>query len=58
MKMKNYFKIKLAILGFVLSTVIGCVDLTENPDFINPNTFYKSATELELGVNAISELHV
>ncbi len=51
--MKNYFKIKLAILGFVLSTVIGCVDLTENPDFINPNTFYKSATELELGVNAI-----
>ncbi len=32
---------------------LGCSDLQENPDFINPNTFYKSAAELGMGVNAV-----
>ncbi|WP_089678725.1 RagB/SusD family nutrient uptake outer membrane protein [Catalinimonas alkaloidigena] len=40
-------------LVLALGLSLGCSDLEETPDFINPNTFYSSATELELGVNAI-----
>jgi starch-binding outer membrane protein, SusD/RagB family len=55
--MKKYFKIKyinwpLAMI-FTCVLLLGCSDLEETPDYINPNTFYKSATELQLGVNAI-----
>ncbi len=49
---KKYSKWPLAtVLTFGL--LLGCSDLEETPDYINPNTFYKSATELQLGVNAI-----
>ena len=37
----------------LLTVVLGCSDLNETPDYINPDTFYKSANELQLGVNAI-----
>lgn len=50
--MKN-FKIRLTLLFFTLTSIFSCMDLKEKPDFINPDTFYKSTTELELGVNAI-----
>ncbi len=55
--MKKYFKTKysnwsLAMI-FTFALLLGCSDLEETPDYINPNTFYKSATELQLGVNAI-----
>src|SRR3990170_8530262 len=40
-------------LVILLAIVPGCSDLNETPDYINPDTFYKSATELQLGVNAI-----
>ncbi|WP_421828006.1 RagB/SusD family nutrient uptake outer membrane protein [Larkinella sp.] len=46
-------KVKSLLMLSVLATGLGCSDLKENPDFINPDTFYKSATELELGVNGI-----
>jgi len=45
--------IKYALLLPIAVLGIGCSDLKENPDFINPNTFYKSARELETGVNAV-----
>jgi starch-binding outer membrane protein, SusD/RagB family len=41
------------VITLLLVVGLGCADLNENPDYINPNTFYKSATELKLGVNAI-----
>ncbi|MGC3947557.1 MAG: RagB/SusD family nutrient uptake outer membrane protein [Chryseolinea sp.] len=37
----------------LLLVAMSCSDLEETPDYINPNTFYKSANELKLGVNAI-----
>lgn len=40
-------------LVILFAIVFGCSDLNETPDYINPNTFYKSANELQLGVNAI-----
>ncbi|GAB3896883.1 RagB/SusD family nutrient uptake outer membrane protein [Larkinella knui] len=46
-------RIKALLLVSVLATGVGCSDLKETPDFINPDTFYKSATELQLGVNGI-----
>ena len=42
-----------AMLIFILALQFGCSDLNETPDYINPNTFYKSSVELQLGVNAI-----
>lgn len=50
--MKN-LKIRLTILVVTLTMSFSCMDLKETPDFINPNSFYKSTIELELGVNAI-----
>jgi len=41
------------LLTALLVTSLSCSDLKETPDFINPDTFYKSATELQLGVNGI-----
>src|SRR5687767_4220334 len=41
------------MMAVILGLLLGCSDLEETPDYINPNTFYKSATELQLGVNAI-----
>jgi len=46
-------RIKYLLMLSMLATGIGCSDLKETPDFINPDTFYKSATELQLGVNGI-----
>lgn len=46
-------KVKSLMLVSILATGVGCSDLKETPDFINPDTFYKSATELQLGVNGI-----
>jgi hypothetical protein len=46
-KAKTLFTIALMVAG------AGCSDLKEKPDFINPDTFYKSAAELALGVNAV-----
>jgi starch-binding outer membrane protein, SusD/RagB family len=43
----------LAVLVLAMSLQLGCSDLNETPDYINPDTFYKSSTELQLGVNAI-----
>lgn len=41
------------LIILVIGMIVGCSDLEETPDYINPDTFYKSAKELELGVNAI-----
>jgi hypothetical protein len=46
-------KVKSVLMLSVLATGLGCSDLKEKPDFINPDTFYKSATELQLGVNGV-----
>lgn len=53
MKKSLLYKTRLACLSAMLFTLAGCSDLEEKPDFINPDTFYKSASELTLGVNAI-----
>ncbi|WP_439584051.1 RagB/SusD family nutrient uptake outer membrane protein [Dyadobacter bucti] len=45
--------IKALVSLAVIAAFLGCADLQEKPDFINPDTFYKSATELQLGVNGI-----
>jgi starch-binding outer membrane protein, SusD/RagB family len=41
------------VITLLLIMAMGCADLNETPDYINPNTFYKSANELKLGVNAV-----
>lgn len=41
------------LITAMLVLTVGCSDLEETPDYINPDTFYTSANELELGVNAI-----
>ncbi|QHT65509.1 RagB/SusD family nutrient uptake outer membrane protein [Rhodocytophaga rosea] len=53
--MKNIIKSKIKSLLMVPIAIVGlsCSDLEEKPDFINPGTFYKSARELQTGVNAI-----
>jgi hypothetical protein len=53
--MKNllFRNARLTCLIIAMLTIAGCSDLKEKPDFINPETFYKSATELQLGVNAV-----
>ncbi|MCE7062935.1 RagB/SusD family nutrient uptake outer membrane protein [Dyadobacter sp. CY343] len=53
--MKNILLHKSRAFFLILSllSVAGCSDLKEKPDFINPDTFYKSANELKLGVNAV-----
>ncbi len=52
--MKKYIfsKLSVSIIAGTMA-VMSCSDLTEKPDFINPSSFYASATELELGVNAV-----
>jgi starch-binding outer membrane protein, SusD/RagB family len=40
-------------LLLVLFLGAGCSDLNETPDFVSPDNFYKNASELRLGVNAI-----
>jgi hypothetical protein len=50
---KRTYKSWPVVMLLILVLQFGCSDLNETPDYINPNTFYKSATELELGVNAI-----
>lgn len=52
----TYYKssrIKYLATLALMATGIGCSNLKETPDFINPDTFYKSASELQLGVNGI-----
>lgn len=53
--MKNIalYKTRIAGLAAFLFVLAGCSDLKEKPDFINPDTFYKSASELTLGLNAV-----
>ena len=46
-KIKYLLVVPVAVLG------LGCSDLEEKPDFINPGSFYKSARELQTGVNAV-----
>ncbi len=46
-------RITYPFLVALMAAGVGCSDLKENPDFINPDTFYKSATELQLGVNGV-----
>jgi len=46
-KFLPWFAVPLLALG------MSCTDLDETPDYISPDTFYKSANELKLGVNAI-----
>lgn len=41
------------IMSSLLLVGMSCSDLNETPDYIGPNSFYKSANELKLGVNAI-----
>lgn len=41
------------LLTLTLVLMAGCSDLEETPDYINPNSFYASANELKLGVNAV-----
>lgn len=52
--MKNVLLyIKYTFAAALMVVGAGCSDLKEKPDFINPDTFYKSAAELALGVNAV-----
>jgi starch-binding outer membrane protein, SusD/RagB family len=54
MKMIHHIKkspVWLVTIMLVLS--VGCSDLEETPDYINPDSFYKTANDLKLGVNAI-----
>ncbi|MBC7408328.1 MAG: RagB/SusD family nutrient uptake outer membrane protein [Arcicella sp.] len=53
--MKNFIlkNTKSLLASVIMLSATGCSDLKENPDFINPSTFYQSAKELELGVNAV-----
>jgi starch-binding outer membrane protein, SusD/RagB family len=37
----------------ILVVAMGCANLNETPDYINPTTFFKNANEYRLGVNAI-----
>jgi len=46
-------QIKKIAFSLGIFLIAACSELTEVPDFINPNTFYQSAAELELGVNAV-----
>lgn len=46
-------KVKCLLLSGLLVWTGGCANLKEEPDFINPDTFYKSSRELQLGVNAV-----
>ena len=46
-------RITYPFLVALMALSVGCSDLKENPDFINPDTFYKSATDLQLGVNGV-----
>ncbi|MEO5600115.1 MAG: RagB/SusD family nutrient uptake outer membrane protein [Cyclobacteriaceae bacterium] len=53
MKIKDKKSLTWWPLVILLAIVPGCSDLNETPDYINPDTFYKSANEFQLGVNAI-----
>ncbi len=53
MKINVSSRFTYALSTALLVTGLSCSDLKENPDFINPDTFYKSATELQLGVNGV-----
>ena len=46
-------KVTCLLLSSLLVWTGGCADLTEKPDFINPDSFYQSSKELQLGVNGI-----
>ena len=53
MKINHSPRFTYPLLTALLVTGLSCSDLKESPDFINPDTFYKSATELQLGVNGV-----
>ncbi len=46
-------KLLLSIMTSLLLVGMSCSDLDETPDYISPDSFYKSANDLKLGVNAI-----
>jgi hypothetical protein len=41
------------LMAGMLAFVMGCSDLEETPDYISPDSFFKNANELKLGVNAV-----
>jgi hypothetical protein len=49
----NRNRVVSTISSFLLILTLGCSNLDETPDYISPSSFYKSANELKLGVNAI-----
>jgi hypothetical protein len=53
MKNINLYKLRLGLFTGLMYVGLGCSDLKEKPDFINPDTFYKTAKELTLGLNAV-----
>lgn len=50
---KKYLSLSSWATSLLLIVGVGCADLNETADYINPDTFYKSANELKLGVNAV-----
>ena len=53
MKINLSSRITYPLVVAMMAVGVGCSELKETPDFINPDTFYKSATELQLGVNGV-----
>ncbi|GAB2564015.1 RagB/SusD family nutrient uptake outer membrane protein [Spirosoma aerophilum] len=53
MKINLSPRIAYPLVVALMAAGAGCSDLKETPDFINPDTFYKSAKELQLGVNGV-----
>jgi starch-binding outer membrane protein, SusD/RagB family len=54
MKMiRNINKMSAWLVAVMLVLSAGCADLDETPDYINPDGFYQTANDLNLGVNAI-----
>lgn len=41
------------LVTIMLVFIMGCSDLDETPDYISPDSFFKNANELQLGVNAV-----
>jgi hypothetical protein len=52
--MKNSFKrpfLYLALAGGLSMVTVGCKDLTETPDFVSPDNFYKTANDAVAAIN-------
>ncbi|MGO4911012.1 RagB/SusD family nutrient uptake outer membrane protein [Leeuwenhoekiella sp. W20_SRS_FM14] len=54
MKNNSKFKpLKLLYAFVVVTAMVSCTDLEENPDFTTQENFFQTADQLELGVNAV-----